>query len=103
VFSRTLEQASWDNTKLVKGDMAAEVRDMKKEPGGDMAILGSGNIVSQLAQQGLIDEFQIVIVPIILGKGKTVFEGIKSKINLKLKRSRVFGNGNVFLCYEPAA
>jgi dihydrofolate reductase len=59
VFSRTLDKASWNNTKLVKGGMAAEIRKMKKEPGEDMAIMGSGSIVSQLAQEGLIDEFQI--------------------------------------------
>jgi dihydrofolate reductase len=55
-FSKTLDKASWNNTKLVKGDMAVEIRKMKKEPEKDMAILGSGSIVSQLAQEGLIDE-----------------------------------------------
>jgi dihydrofolate reductase len=103
VFSRTLEKASWRNTRLVKGDILAEVRKMKKEPGPGMAILGSGSIVSQLAQAGLIDEFQIVVNPIVLGKGRTLFEGIKGKIALKLTKTRAFGNGNVVLCYEPVA
>ena len=58
VFSRTLDKASWSNTKLVKGDIAAEIRKMKQEPGKGMAILGSGSIVSQLAPHGLIDEYQ---------------------------------------------
>lgn len=102
VFSRTLDRASWQNTKLVKGDLAAEVRRMKKEPGPDMAILGSGSIVSQLARAGLIDEFQIVVNPIVLGKGKTLFEGVEEKIALKLTKTRAFGNGNVVLYYEPA-
>jgi dihydrofolate reductase len=101
VFSRTLQKASWKNTKLVKGDIAAEVRKMKKEPGPGMAILGSGTIVSQLAQAGLIDEFQIVVNPIVLGKGKKLFEGVKEKIGLKLIKTRSFGNGNVVLYYEP--
>ena len=103
VFSRTLEKASWNNTKLVKGDMAAEIRKMKKEPGENMVIFGSGSIVSQLAQEGLIDEFQIVVNPVALGKGRTMFDGIKEKLTLKLTKTRTFGNGNVLLCYEPMA
>ena len=86
----------------MKGDIAAEVRKMKKEPGNDMAILGSGTIVSQLAQEGLIDEYQMVVNPIVLGKGRTAFDGLKDKLNLKLTKTRAFANGNVFLCYEPA-
>src|SRR5712692_1460413 len=101
VFSRTLDQASWNNSKLVKGDMVAEIRRMKKEPGEGMAILGSGNIVSQLAQEGLIDEYQVVVNPIVLGKGRTMFDGVKEKLNLKLTKTRTFGNGNVVLWYEP--
>jgi dihydrofolate reductase len=103
VFSRTLDKASWNNTKLVKGDLAAEIRKMKKEAGKDMAILGSGSIVSQLAQEGLIDEYQIMVNPVALGKGRTMFEGIKEKLTLKLTKTRTFGNGNVLLCYEPLA
>jgi dihydrofolate reductase len=103
VFSRTLEKASWSNTKLVKGDMAAEIRQLKKELGKDMTILGSGSIVSQLAQEGLIDEYQMVVNPVVLGEGRTMFDGIKEKLALKLTKSRTFGNGNVFLRYEPIA
>jgi dihydrofolate reductase len=101
VFSRTLDKTSWKNTKLVKGDMAAEVRKLKQDPGKGMAILGSGSVVSQLAQAGLIDEYQIVVNPVALGEGKTLFAGIKEKLNLKLTRTRTFANGNALLCYEP--
>ncbi len=100
VFSRTLEKASWNNTKLVKGDMAAEVRSMKKETGEGMVILGSGSIVSQLTSEGLIDEYQVVVNPVVLGNGRTMFEGVKEKLNLRLTKTRAFGNGNVFLSYE---
>ena len=103
VFSRRMEKASWNNTKLVKDDIAAEVRKMKQEPGEGMAILGSGSIVSQLAQEGLIDEFQIVVNPIVLGKGRTMFEGIEKRLALELTSSRAFSNGNVVLRYEPVA
>jgi len=101
VFSKTLNQASWNNTTLVKGDLAAEMRKMKQAAGENMVILGSGSIVSQLAQEGLIDEYQIVVNPVVLGKGRTMFDGVKEKLRLKLTKTRAFGNGNVLLCYEP--
>jgi dihydrofolate reductase len=101
VFSRTLDKVSWNNTKLVRGELAAEVRKMKQEPGKDMVILGSGTIVSQLAQEGLIDEYQIIVNPVVLGKGRTMFDGIKNKLALKLTETRTFGNGNVLLSSEP--
>jgi dihydrofolate reductase len=101
VFSRTLEQVSWSNTKLVKGDLPSEIRKMKQEAEPDMVILGSGSIVSQLAQENLIDEYQIALCPIVLGKGRTLFEGVKRKLNLRLTKSRTFSNGSAFLCYEP--
>ncbi len=103
VFSRTLDKPSWSNTRLLKGDLATEVRKLKQEPGEGMAILGSGSIVSQLAQVGLIDEYQIVIKPVALGEGRTMFEGIKQKLGLKLTKTRAFANGNVLLSYEPRA
>ena len=100
VFSRTLDKASWNNTILVKDDVTGEIRRLKKEPGEDMAILGSGSIVSQLAPHGLIDEYQIVVNPVALGTGRTMFDGIKERLPLKLTKTRIFGNGNVLLCYE---
>jgi dihydrofolate reductase len=103
VFSRTLDKASWSNTKLLKGDLATEVRNLKREAGPDMVILGSGSIVSQLAQQNLIDEYQLAVSPIVLGKGRTLFEGVKEKLNMRLTTSRIFGNGTVFACYQPVA
>ena len=103
VFSRTLDKASWNNTKLVKDNIVAEMRKMKHESGPDMVIFGSGTIVSQFAQHGLIDEYQIVLSPVALGKGRTMFEGLQGKLNLKLTKTRAFNNGNVFVCYEPVA
>jgi dihydrofolate reductase len=101
VFSRTMDKTTWNNTKLVKADAAKEIRKMKRESGIDMVIMGSGSIVSQLAQEGLVDEYQFVMVPVILGEGKTMFEGVKEKIRMKLTKTRTFSNGNIFLCYEP--
>lgn len=102
VFSRTLDEASWQNTRLVKNNLVAEVQKLKNEPGPDMTILGSGSIVSQLAAAGLIDEYQIVVAPVVLGRGRTQFDGLPEHLPLKLIQERTFNNGNVFLCYEPA-
>ena len=102
VFSRTLDKASWQNTRLAKGNLVEEVRKMKQAPGGTIVVLGSGNLVVQLTQAGLVDEYQLALNPVVLGKGRTLFEGVETHVGLKLTRSRVFGNGNVFLCYEPA-
>ena len=103
VFSRTMKKASWDNTTVVTGDIAAAVRKMKGESGPGMVILGSGSIVSQLTQAGLIDEYQMVMNPVVLGNGKTMFEGLKSKVTLNLTTARPFKNGNVVLSYERKA
>ena len=102
VASRTLDQVSWKNTTLLKGDLVAAVRKLKKAKGPDVAILGSGSVVSQLAEAGLIDEFQIVVNPIALGRGRTLFETVKERISLKLIRTRPFSNGNVVLYYETS-
>jgi len=101
VFSRKLDKASWNNTTLVKGELTTEVQKLKREPGPNMTIMGSGSIVAQLAGAGLIDEYQIVVSPLVLGNGRTLFEGVKKKLPMKLTKSRAFGNGNVVLCYEP--
>jgi dihydrofolate reductase len=101
LFSQTMDEATWNNTTLIKGDMAAAVRELKRTPGEDMVILGSGSIVAQLAQTGLIDEYQLVVNPVVLGTGRTLFGGVQEKLNLKLTKTRAFGNGNVLLCYKP--
>jgi dihydrofolate reductase len=102
VFSRTLKRAVWQNTRLVSDDLVGTIRRMKKEPGSDLTILGSGSIVSQLAREGMIDEFQIVLNPVVIGNGRTLFDGVARTLNLKLTRTRAFANGNALLCYTPA-
>jgi dihydrofolate reductase len=103
VVSRTLDKPSWSNTTLMKGDLANAVREMKAERGPDIAILGSGSIVAQLAQEGLIDEYQIVLHPIALGSGRTLFDGVRNRLTLKRATTRPFANGNVLVCYVPVA
>lgn len=100
VFSRSMDKASWKNTKLLRNPVDDIVR-LKNEPGDDLVILGSGSIVSQLSQAGLVDEFQVVVNPVVLGTGRTMFEGIGHPIHLQLTHSRTFKNGNVVLDYVP--
>ena len=102
VFSRTLEAATWNNTRLIKEDLADAVRQLKQEPGPDLLIMGSGTIVSQLTQERLIDEYQVVVQPIVLGAGRSMFDGVKDRLTLKRTKSRTFENGCVVLWYEPA-
>ena len=102
VFSRTLKTADWSNTRLVKEDMAGEVRRLKKQPGKGLTILGSGSLVSQLAREGLIDEYQLLLNPVAIGTGKSLFEGITTKLEFKLTATRAFRNGGVLLTYVPA-
>lgn len=101
VFSRRLSSADWSNTTLVKHDVVGTVSRMKNEAGPDMAILGSGSIVEQLADAGLIDTFQVVVNPIALGGGKSLFPGHTRRLELVLTNTRVFGNGSVVLWYAP--
>ncbi|WP_394887360.1 dihydrofolate reductase family protein [Mesorhizobium sp. AaZ16] len=101
VFSRTLENPAWENTGVSR-DAVAEVRRLKHGAVPDMTVLGSGGIVAQLARQGLIDEYQFMLNPVALGAGRTLFEGMEDEIPMKLVMTRSFGNGKIFLRYEPA-
>jgi dihydrofolate reductase len=102
VFSRTMEKAAWQNTRLVRGDLATEMKGLKGQAGADLVILGSASIVAQLTELRLIDEYQIAMCPIVLGGGKSMFEGIKEQLALKSSGSRSFQNGNVFVTYQLA-
>jgi dihydrofolate reductase len=99
VFSRTLKEASWHNTRLAADELGQEIRRMKQSAGPDLVVLGSGSIAGQLAEQGLVDEFRLVVVPLALGAGRSMFEGITRRLPLSLTGTRSFHNGNVLLTY----
>ena len=101
VFSRTLAKAEWNNTSLAKADIEEEIKKMKKQSGKDIALLGSGSILSLFARQGLMDEYRIMVNPVVLGDGRPLFKDIKDRLNFKLTKTRTFGNGNVLLYYQP--
>jgi dihydrofolate reductase len=102
VFSKTLQQVEWNNSRLVKDNIAQEISKMKQQSGKDMVIFGSGTIVPTFMQHGLIDEYRIIVNPVVLGNGKPLFKGINDKQNLKLLKTRLFDSGIVILFYEPA-
>ncbi|HTX17769.1 MAG TPA: dihydrofolate reductase family protein [Bacteroidota bacterium] len=102
VFSRSLKTAGWDNTRIISTNIAEEVRKMKAPSDAGLAILGSGSIVAQFTEERLIDEYQIVVTPVVLGSGKTMFEGISKMLALKHLSTRSFRNGNVVVTYESA-
>ena len=101
VVSRTLDKAEWANTRLVKG--AEELTTLKQRPGKDIAIFGSSDLTVSLLQLGLVDELRIMVNPVVLGAGKSVFRTADKRIRLKLLKSRPFNSGNVLLYYQPAA
>ena len=102
VFSRTLERAEWSNSRLVRGDAAGEVARLKRESGKDLVILGSASLASALLQANLIDEYRVILQPLLLGRGHPLFKSIEGRIRMKLTGTRVFKTGVVVLYYERA-
>jgi dihydrofolate reductase len=100
VVSRTLTRADWNNTRLINTDLGSTIRTLKAEAGPSLVVLGSANLVSQLAQLDLIDALQLVVNPIVLGAGKSLFRGVTERLYLSLSATRTFQNGNVALTYE---
>ena len=102
VFSRTLDQVDWENTRLVKNDAAAEVAKLKQQAGGDLFIFGSANLASSLTRHGLIDEYRLMVNPVLLGNGQPLFENLDHRLSLNLVRTKTFRSGNVLLYYRPS-
>lgn len=102
VFSRTLDKVTWENTRLVKDHIPEEIAKLKQQPGKDMAILGSGNLTAEFTRLGLVDEFRLMVNPVILGKGVPLFKDIEQQVKLKLVQTRPFKSGNMLLYYQPA-
>jgi dihydrofolate reductase len=99
VFSRTLQAATWTNSRLMREIKPGEIEAMKKRPGKDMIVFGSGSLVSQLTQHGLIDEYQLVVCPILLGSGRQLFNGVSRTLKLDLLEAKQYQSGNVLLRY----
>ena len=103
VFSRTMTSPSWRNSRVASRDVAAELRRLRERPGKDILILASSDLAASLAAEGLIDEYRIMVNPVLVGRGKPVFAGLARDVSLTLLGTRTFGNGNVLLTYAPAS
>ncbi len=101
VFSRTLEKAEWNNARLIKGHIDEEILKLKQQPGQDWYIFGSADLAAYFTQRGLIDEYRIIVNPVVIGSGMPLFKDLKSRLDLKLIKARTFRSGNVLLYYEP--
>jgi class 3 adenylate cyclase len=101
VVSNTLKEAPWSNSTIISGDFASQVAELKRQPGKDILVEGSADLVAGLMEHDLIDEYQLLLFPVILGSGKHLFrDGIDLR-PLRLVSSRVFGSGVVLLVYRP--
>ncbi|RSN63022.1 deaminase [Amycolatopsis sp. WAC 04182] len=98
VFSRTLDKAGW-NTEVIGGDLAGRVTELKREPGKDVLLMGGAELATALADHGLIDEFHVVVHPVVLGGGKQVFGG-GVRTDLRLTGTRTMDGRAVLLTYE---
>ncbi|SHF01231.1 Dihydrofolate reductase [Seinonella peptonophila] len=100
VISNTLDKAEWNNSSVVKGDIAKELKELKEQPGKDILVFGSGALIQTLAQLDLVDEYRLMTFPIVLGKGQRLFgEGFKNQV-LKLIDTKTFETGVQVLTYQ---
>ena len=103
VVSTTLEQPlGWNNSTLIKGDVAEEVPELKRQPGGDIMVFGSGSLVNKLMHLGLIDEYRLMVFPVVLGSGQRLFGDGTEETVLELVGTDTFDTGVIVLTYRPA-
>ena len=100
VFSNTLKEVKWKNSRLAKADPATTVQQMKNEPGGDMVIFGGAALAAHFTKNNLVDEYRLKLEPVVLGKGKPLFKDLKDRVKLKLVRSKTFDSGVTGLYYD---
>jgi dihydrofolate reductase len=100
VVSTTLEKVEWNNSKMIKGNVAEEVSRLKQQPGQDLLVAGSGKLVQTLMQHDLIDEYRLLVYPVVLGSGKRLFRD-RSNATLKLVETKTFSSGVVLLRHQP--
>lgn len=101
VLSTTLKTVTWNNTQIIRNNGMEEIRKLKEKGNKDITVLGSGSVVTQLAAAGLIDVFQFMVDPVVLGEGTAIFNGLTQTLKLKLTDSRTFKSGVVMLTYGP--
>ena len=103
VFSRTRKEVTWKNSRLVRRFDPREIEDLKTQPGKDMLVFGSGTIVSLLTEHGLVDEYQFIVGPLLLGRGRSLVSGVPKSLRLELKQAKEYSSGNVMLRYTRSS
>jgi len=103
LFSRSRTQVTWENTRLFSGLDPAQLRALKGGPGKDMIVFGSGSLVSQLTEHALIDEYQFIVSPLLLGDGRSLIRGLSARVPLELLEAKAYASGNVMLRYARRA
>jgi len=101
VFSRSLKKVEWKNSRLATGSIADEEGRLKQSPGNGLLWVGGSELAASFLELGLLDELRFIITPILLGGGKTVFDGLKKRHSLRLLSTRKFQSGNMLAIYEP--
>jgi len=101
VVSTTLDRAEWQNSTLISGNVAEEITRLKQQPGKNIGVSGSATLIRWLLGQGLLDELDLLVFPIVLGSGKRLFEDGSDRIALRLAASKAFSNGVLRLTYQP--
>jgi dihydrofolate reductase len=102
VFSTTLTDPNWSGTTVVRGEAIEHIPELSAAPGKEILVIGSAHLTANLAQAGVLDELRIMIFPILLGQGRSLFEDLKNRVSLTLLRVRQFDSGNILLTYRPS-
>jgi dihydrofolate reductase len=100
VVSSTLKELTWTNSRLLEGDLSEAVAELKREPGGDILVAGSATLVQALLDEGLVDEYRIMVFPIVLGSGRRMFAQTREPVRMQLAESKAVGDGVVILVYR---
>jgi dihydrofolate reductase len=100
VFSKTLQKADWNNSRLIGNNIQDEVLKLKAQPGKDIVIFGSASLASSLLKLGLIDEYRIILQPLLIGRGRRLFDEMENKLRLKLDHTKLFTSGVIVLYYQ---
>ncbi len=101
VVSTTLQKADWNNSRIIKSNVVEEVSKLRAKPGGDVVVAGSGQLVQTLMQHDLVDEYRLMVYPVVLGSGKRLFQAGSNKTPLRLVENKPVGSGIVILTYQP--
>jgi dihydrofolate reductase len=101
VFSKTLEKAEWNDSRVARGDLAEEIASLRAEPGGDIIAWGGASFVQALSRAGLVDEYRLVINPIALGRGLPLFKDLDAPVRLHLLQATTYENGATLHVYRP--